>query len=102
MAGVLLRHSSMSAHNPRAILYIPFMLVSFVFLVFHMDHPSFKGRFNGILVYPSHVYCNGPSQDEKNGVVFKHVPKIVSRLLGCFPRNILKHGMVFGEHPKDF
>ena len=77
MIGMLLRHLSMSAHNPRAILNISFMLVSFVFHVgilvpsqcHRLQHPllsslsssldggagpsfthGFQGRFNSILV----------------------------------------------------
>ena len=63
--------------------------------------------------HPGHVYCNGhhPNailsakgrpKEKKKRRGFKHVPESVTRMLGCFPRIILKHRMLFWDHPKDF
>ena len=55
----------------------------------------------GNILMPSYPPRAVPRK-KKNVVVSKHVPKIGTRMLGCFPRNILKNRMAFWDHPKDF
>ena len=68
------------------------------------QHPStILGMFiaMGTILMPSYLPRAVP-RGKKKLRGFKHVPKNDTRMLGCFPRIILKNRMLFWDHPKDF